>query len=286
MAMVMVLPDSVSLEGSAEGCVIRSGAAGALVRLSRPSAAGRCHCRRCPCGCGGWRTCRRCSCGCGGSRTDRRRSCGCGDVAGAPPSFSPAWPLAGSAAVDRAGPAYLGAAVRSVPVHVRHAFTDHDADDGGAAGAFCAVTGPEPVLLAEGFVDLQQDLLLPLVQRRVREDDRTRLHLVPVPLGVEDAGADVQRLGGDPQRLGDLLQHLRTRLAQPALDLAQIRIGHPGGIGELPQRQLRVAPLLAQVVTEIADVERCHASTVPHLANYCKHPLAKVRHATRLALAA
>lgn len=79
------------------------------------------------------------------------------------------------------------------------------------------------------------------------------------------AGAHVQRLGGDPQRLGDLLQHLRARLAQPALDLAQIRIRHPGGIGELPQRQLRVAPLLTQILTEIADVERCHAPTLHHL---------------------
>jgi hypothetical protein len=102
-------------------------------------------------------------------------------------------------------------------------------------GLPCLRGYPEPVLLAEGFVDLEQHLLLPLVQRGIGEDDGARLHLVPVPLGVEDAGAHVQRLGGDPQRLGDLLQHLRARLAQPALDLTQIRIGHPGGIGELPQ---------------------------------------------------
>lgn len=122
----------------------------------------------------------------------------------------------------------------------------------------------EAVLLAEGLVDLEQHLLLPLVERGIGEDDRTRLHVVPVALGVEDAGPHVQRLGGDPQGLGDLLQHLRARLAQPALDLAQIRIGHPGGIGELPERQLRGAPLFTQIVTEIADVERCHASTVHH----------------------
>ena len=139
------------------------------------------------------------------------------------------------------------------------------------------LVGPEAVLLAERLVDLEQHLLLPLVERGIGEYDGARLHLVPVPLGVEDAGADVQRLGGDPQGLGDLLQHLRARLAQSALDLAQVRIGHPGGVGELPERQLRVAPLLAQVLTEIADVERCHDSTVHPCANYCKQLLAIVR---------
>ena len=112
----------------------------------------------------------------------------------------------------------------------------------------------EAVLLAEGFIDLQQYALLPLVDRRIGQYDRPRLQLLPLPL-IENPGPHIQRLGRDPQRLGNLLQHLRTGLAQAALDLAEIRIGHPGGIGELPQRELRRAPLLAQVLTEIADVE-------------------------------
>lgn len=208
-----------------------------------------------------------------------------GALAGGLTATAPGW----LTAVGRPGRRYLDTDVGagSIPVHAHRTVTGDDTDDARAAGAALgtrgidAVADPEPVLLAEGLVDLQQHLLLPLVQRRVGEDDGPRLHLVPVPLGVEDAGPDVQRLGGDPQRLGDLLQHLRARLAQPALDLAQIRVGHPGGIGELPQRQLRSAPLLAQIVTEIADVERCHASTVQHPANYCKHLLAIVRHTTR-----
>ncbi len=125
------------------------------------------------------------------------------------------------------------------------------------------------------LVDLQERLLLPLGQGGIGEDDRAGLHLVPVPLRVEDAGPHVQRLGGDAQGLGDLLEHLRARLAQPALDLAQIRIGHPGGIGELPQRELGVAPLLAQVVTEIATLSDAMPPPCPTVANFCKHLLAK-----------
>src|SRR5690606_36994320 len=132
--------------------------------------------------------------------------------------------------------------------------------------------GPKPVLLAEGVVDLEQHLLLTLVQRGVGEQHGPRLHLVPVPLGVEDPGPHVPRLGGEPLRLRGPSPPLRPRLAQPALDLAEVRIGHPGGIRELPQRQLRTAPLLPQVLTEIADVERCHAPTVAPRANYCKQP--------------
>lgn len=146
----------------------------------------------------------------------------------------------------------------------------------GPDGIHLTVLGaPESVLLAEGLVDLEEHLLLALVQRGVGEDHGARLDLVPVALGVEDPGADVQRLGGDAQRLGDLLEHLRAGLAQPALDLAQIRIGHPGGIGELPQRQLRVAPLLTQILTESADVQGCHIPTMTHPANNCKHPACK-----------
>lgn len=115
-------------------------------------------------------------------------------------------------------------------------------------------SGLEPVLLAEGLVDLQQNALLPLVYGRVGQNHRPRLQLLPLPL-IQNPGPHIEGLGGDPQRLGDLLQHLGARLAQPALDLAEVGIGHPRGIGELPQRQLRVAPLLAQVFTEIADVE-------------------------------
>lgn len=80
------------------------------------------------------------------------------------------------------------------------------------------------------------------------------VQLLPLPL-IENPGAYVERLGRDPQGLGDLLQNLGTRLAQAAFDLAEVGIGHSGGVGELPQGELRGTPLLTQVLAEIADVE-------------------------------
>ena len=87
---------------------------------------------------------------------------------------------------------------------------------------------------------------------------------------VEDPGADVERLRRDAQSFGELLEHLGRGLAQPSFDLAQVRVRHAGLLGELPQRQLRREPLLAQVVPErldgLADSELGH---VPHSANSC-----------------
>src|SRR6516165_10026487 len=66
-------------------------------------------------------------------------------------------------------------------------------------------------LPAEGLVDLDQDLLLPF---------------------------------------GDLLQDVRAGLAQPALDLAEVRVRDPGRLGQLAQRELRLLPLLPDVVPD------------------------------------
>ena len=52
------------------------------------------------------------------------------------------------------------------------------------------------------------------------------------------------------QRLGDLLEDLGRGPAQPAFDLAQVRVRHAGLLGELPQRQPRRQALLTQVVAE------------------------------------
>ena len=94
--------------------------------------------------------------------------------------------------------------------------------------------------------------------------------IVPVPL-VEDPGLHVQRLGRDPQRLGELLQDVGARLAQPALDLAQIRVGHPGGVGELPQRELaRCAAARAGTRRRLPTFREAMSSTMPVVANYCK----------------
>ena len=82
---------------------------------------------------------------------------------------------------------------------------------------------------------------------------------------VEDPGADVERLRRDAQTLGDLLQDLRTRLLQPPLDLAEVGVGHAGGLGELPQGDLRGLALLPDVVTQRGDLQRCHASVLPQV---------------------
>src|SRR5688500_6989277 len=77
------------------------------------------------------------------------------------------------------------------------------------------------VLLAEGVVDLQQHLLLPLGDPPVAEDGGRKLVVAAV---LEDASPHVEGLGRDAQTLRDLLQDLRARLAQAALDLAQVRV--------------------------------------------------------------
>src|SRR4029079_18678485 len=55
----------------------------------------------------------------------------------------------------------------------------------------------------------------------------------------------------DAQRLGDLLQDLRRRLAQAALDLTEVRVRDARHVGELPQREAGAAALLADELTEV-----------------------------------
>src|SRR5688500_18132964 len=77
-------------------------------------------------------------------------------------------------------------------------------------------------LADEGLVDAQQGLLLLLGEQRVAQDGHGHV-LGALPL-LQDAGPDVERLGRDAQRLGDLLEDVGRRLAQAALDLAQVRV--------------------------------------------------------------
>ena len=73
------------------------------------------------------------------------------------------------------------------------------------------------------------------------------------PVGrLEDAGLHVEGLGRDPQRLGDLLEDLGGGPAQPPLDLAEIRVGDPGQLGQPPQREAGRAPLLADERAQIS----------------------------------
>src|SRR6266511_234624 len=104
----------------------------------------------------------------------------------------------------------------------------------------------------EGRVHVDQHLLLPLAQVRVALD---RVHQAGLlgPL-VEDARPDVEGLGADPQRLGDVLEDLGGGLAQPALDLRQVRVGDARQLGQVAHRQLRLAPLVADVAADVADL--------------------------------
>ena len=112
------------------------------------------------------------------------------------------------------------------------------------------------ILVAEGLVYLEQHLLLALSQMRVAEDCRGEVG-VTEPL-LQDAGPDVERLRGDPQRSGDLLQDLRAGLAQPALDLGQVRVAHAGELGQLAEGDLGGLALLADVLPELADLQCRH----------------------------
>src|SRR5215218_6890075 len=133
-------------------------------------------------------------------------------------------------------------------------------------------------VVAERAVDVDQDLLLPLGQVGVLEDADLQVGRL---LLVEDPGPHVQRLGADPQRLGDVLEDPGRRLAKPPLDLGKVGVRHPRLAGQLAQGQLRLAPLLADVATDVAELvhpRRHDPSTLLTLArvvavyNFCKHP--------------
>jgi hypothetical protein len=105
------------------------------------------------------------------------------------------------------------------------------------------------VLVTEGQVDAHERLLLVLAQVGVGEDVAGQVRLA-VP-GFQDARLDVERLGRDAQGLGDLLEDLRRRTAQAALDLAQVRVRDPGELGQAPQREAGRAALFADEGTEV-----------------------------------
>src|SRR5439155_23970701 len=106
------------------------------------------------------------------------------------------------------------------------------------------------VLVAERLVHRDECLLLRLGDLGVPEDLADQV-VVALAL-LQDSGPHVERLGRDAQRLGDLLEDLGRRLPQATLDLAQVRVGDPGLLRELPQRQPGHAPLLADELTQVA----------------------------------
>src|SRR5262249_3773713 len=71
---------------------------------------------------------------------------------------------------------------------------------------------------------------------------------------------------------GNLLQDLGAGPAQPALDLAEIRVGYPRRRGKLPQRDLGLLSLLADVLADGAYVHGIHAYSESNTAWNCKRP--------------
>ena len=106
------------------------------------------------------------------------------------------------------------------------------------------------VVAAERQVDADEGLLLVLAQRLVGQDQPAQIGR-PVRR-LEDAGLHVEGLGGDAQRLGDLLEDLGGGPPQSPLDLAEIRIGDAGQLGEPAQREAGGAPLLADERAQIS----------------------------------
>ena len=124
---------------------------------------------------------------------------------------------------------------------------------GGPGAARPALRPLVVVIAAEREVDAHQGLLLLFADVLVGHD---RPGQVGGPVGgLEDAGLDVEGLGGDTQRLGDLLEDLGRGPAQPALDLAQVRVRDAGQLRETAQREARRATLLtderAQIVPAV-----------------------------------
>src|SRR5262249_2929217 len=106
-------------------------------------------------------------------------------------------------------------------------------------------------LVLERPVDLDERLLLAFAERLVAQDAGHEI-LVVLAL-LEDTGAHVERLGRDLQRARDRLEDLGARFAQPALDLAEVRIRDPGELAELAKRQPRVPALVADEFAEITE---------------------------------
>src|SRR5206468_13132777 len=110
----------------------------------------------------------------------------------------------------------------------------------------CWTTRPPPARLGcradERAVDLQQRLALAAGEVRVRADRGLDGARAVVLLGSEP-GLLVQRVGRAVERRGDRIEHALGRLAQPALDLRQVRIRDPGEVRELAHAQLAQLPL-------------------------------------------
>src|SRR4051812_8732699 len=96
--------------------------------------------------------------------------------------------------------------------------------------------GAALVLVLEGLVDAHEGLLLVLADVGIPPDLADEVGSA-LPL-LQDPGPDVERLLGDLEGPGDLLEDLGGGLPEPTLDLAQVRVGDPGHLGQLAKGEV------------------------------------------------
>lgn len=119
------------------------------------------------------------------------------------------------------------------------------------------------LLLPEGAVDPDQGEFVLGGEKRICFDVPDQI--AARARAVENSRLDVQGLRRDMERPGDLLEDVCGRFTQPALDLAQIRIGNPGELGKTSQGEPRHVALLADELPEVTPaINRvsCHPRSV------------------------
>src|SRR6478735_359239 len=104
----------------------------------------------------------------------------------------------------------------------------------------------------EALVDVEQRLALLRLQLRVVGDGVTHA-ATRGALRVEQSGPLVQRLRADLQRRGELAEDVGRRSAQPALDLREVRVAHPGEVGEAAHADLAHLPLGLDELAELGE---------------------------------
>src|SRR6185312_763775 len=94
---------------------------------------------------------------------------------------------------------------------------------------------------------------LAVADRDVGDDRVDEVGRTAVAAIVEDAGSHVERLGRDPQAARDPLEDVGRRLAQPAFDLAEVRVRDAGELAQLAEREASVPALIANELAEIVQ---------------------------------
>ena len=116
------------------------------------------------------------------------------------------------------------------------------------------VPGLHPVGLPDhGTVDRQQGRLLGARQQGVRPDRQIPSSSRAGRFGLVEAGdLGQQGVGRQVERFGDGADDCYRRLMQTSLDLAQVRVGDAGQLGQLPQGELGQLALRSEIGAEAA----------------------------------